>query len=32
MVAVTDKVVKKLTMQTAEIAENTTAIRSLDWD
>ncbi|BAY85581.1 putative flavoprotein [Calothrix parasitica NIES-267] len=32
MVAVTDKVAKKLTMQTAEIAEDTTAIRSLDWD
>ncbi|MEO0844464.1 MAG: MBL fold metallo-hydrolase, partial [Cyanobacteria bacterium J06643_5] len=32
MVAVTDKVEKKLTMQTADIAEDTTAIRSLDWD
>ncbi len=32
MVAVTDKVAKKLTMQTAEIAEDTIAIRSLDWD
>lgn len=32
MVAVTDKVEKKLTMQTAEIAEDTTVIRSLDWD
>ena len=32
MVAVTDKVAKKLTMQTAEIADDTTAIRSLDWD
>ena len=31
MVAVTD-IKKKLTMQTAEIAEDTTAIRSLDWD
>ena len=35
MVAVTDPtapVEKKLTIQTAAIAENTTAIRSLDWD
>ncbi len=32
MVAVTDKIEKKLTMQTAEIADDTTAIRSLDWD
>ncbi len=32
MVAVTDKIAKKLTMQTAEIADDTTAIRSLDWD
>ncbi|WP_414620908.1 diflavin flavoprotein [Calothrix sp. CCY 0018] len=31
MVAITD-IAKKLTMQTAEIAEDTTAIRSLDWD
>ncbi len=31
MVAVTD-IAKKLTMQTAEIADDTTAIRSLDWD
>ena len=31
MVAVTD-IEKKLTMQTAEIADDTTAIRSLDWD
>ncbi|MEA5564059.1 diflavin flavoprotein [Anabaena sp. UHCC 0399] len=32
MVAVTDKTEKRLTIQTGEIAENTTAIRSLDWD
>ena len=33
MVAIIDKKTeKKLTMQTAEIAEDTTAIRSLDWD
>ncbi|MEM9926714.1 MAG: diflavin flavoprotein [Cyanobacteria bacterium P01_D01_bin.50] len=32
MVAIFDKTEKKLTMQTAEIAEDTTAIRSLDWD
>ena len=31
MVAVTD-IAKRLTMQTAEIADDTTAIRSLDWD
>lgn len=32
MVALTDKIQRRLTMQTAEIAPNTTAIRSLDWD
>lgn len=32
MVALTDKDQKRLTTQTAEIALNTTAIRSLDWD
>ncbi len=32
MVAITDKTEKKLTMQTAEIAADTTVIRSLDWD
>ena len=32
MVAVTDKTQHLLTMQTAEIAPNTTAIRSLDWN
>ncbi len=32
MVAVTDKTQHLLTMQTAEIALNTTAIRSLDWN
>lgn len=32
MVALTDKTQHRLTMQTAEIAANTTAIRSLDWD
>ncbi|WP_414575779.1 diflavin flavoprotein [Anabaena sp. CCY 9402-a] len=32
MVAVTDKTEKRLTIQTGEIAEKTTAIRSLDWD
>jgi flavorubredoxin len=32
MVAVTDKTQNLLTMQTAEIAPNTTAIRSLDWN
>lgn len=32
MVALTDKDQKRLTIQTAEIAPNTTAIRSLDWD
>ncbi|NEO97688.1 MAG: MBL fold metallo-hydrolase [Symploca sp. SIO2E9] len=32
MVALTDRVQKRLTMQTAEIAPDTTTIRSLDWD
>lgn len=32
MVTLTDRVQKRLTMQTAEIALDTTAIRSLDWD
>ena len=32
MVALTDKDQKRLTTQTAEIAPNTTAIRSLDWE
>ncbi|NET52615.1 MAG: hypothetical protein F6K09_29230 [Merismopedia sp. SIO2A8] len=32
MVALTDRVQKRLTMQTAEIAADTTTIRSLDWD
>lgn len=32
MVAVADRVEKRLTMQTAEIAPDTIAIRSLDWD
>jgi flavorubredoxin/flavin reductase (DIM6/NTAB) family NADH-FMN oxidoreductase RutF len=32
MVALTEKTKKKLTMQTVEIAPQTTAIRSLDWD
>ncbi|MCF4966767.1 diflavin flavoprotein [Nostoc sp. CMAA1605] len=32
MVAVTDKTEKRLTIQTGEIAEDTTTIRSLDWD
>ncbi|MEJ1934804.1 diflavin flavoprotein [Nostoc sp. NIES-2111] len=32
MVALTDKTEKRLTIQTAEIAQDTTAIRSLDWD
>lgn len=32
MVALTDKNQKRLTTQTAEIAANTTAIRSLDWE
>lgn len=32
MVVLTDPTQKRLTMQTAEIAPDTTAIRSLDWD
>ncbi|WP_066375210.1 diflavin flavoprotein [Anabaena sp. CA = ATCC 33047] len=32
MVAVTDKTEKRLTIQTGDIAEDTTVIRSLDWD
>ncbi|MGQ4648275.1 flavin reductase [Lyngbya aestuarii] len=32
MVTLTDRVQKRLSMQTAEIAPDTTAIRSLDWD
>ncbi|ARV61359.1 diflavin flavoprotein A [Nostocales cyanobacterium HT-58-2] len=32
MVALTEKTKKRLTMQTVEIAPQTTAIRSLDWD
>lgn len=32
MVVMTDPIQKRLTMQTAEIATDTTAIRSLDWD
>jgi flavorubredoxin/flavin reductase (DIM6/NTAB) family NADH-FMN oxidoreductase RutF len=32
MVALTERTEKRLTMQTAEIAHQTTAIRSLDWD
>jgi flavorubredoxin/flavin reductase (DIM6/NTAB) family NADH-FMN oxidoreductase RutF len=32
MVALTEKVEKRLTIQTVEIAQDTTAIRSLDWD
>ncbi|MBW4617409.1 MAG: diflavin flavoprotein [Desmonostoc vinosum HA7617-LM4] len=32
MVALTEKTAKRLTIQTVEIAEKTTAIRSLDWD
>jgi len=32
MIAVADKLQSRLTMQTVEIAPNTTAIRSLDWD
>ncbi len=32
MVALTEKTNKRLTMQTSEIASDTTAIRSLDWD
>ncbi|MBG1271599.1 diflavin flavoprotein [Nostoc sp. WHI] len=32
MVALTEKTEKRLTIQTGEIAQETTAIRSLDWD
>ncbi len=32
MVALTEKTEKRLTIQTVEIAQDTTAIRSLDWD
>jgi flavorubredoxin/flavin reductase (DIM6/NTAB) family NADH-FMN oxidoreductase RutF len=32
MVVITDKIQKRLTIQTAEIAVNTTTIRSLDWE
>ncbi|BAY28415.1 flavin reductase domain-containing protein [Nostoc carneum NIES-2107] len=32
MVALTDRIEKRLTIQTVEIAPDTTAIRSLDWD
>lgn len=32
MVAITEKTQRRLTLQTADIAQNTTAIRSLDWD
>ncbi|CCH65499.1 Diflavin flavoprotein A 1 [Richelia intracellularis HM01] len=32
MLALTDKAGKRLTMQTLNIAPETTAIRSLDWD
>ncbi|WP_373525572.1 diflavin flavoprotein [Nostoc sp.] len=32
MVALTEKTEKRLTIQTVEIAQQTTAIRSLDWD
>lgn len=32
MVALVDRAQKRLTLQTAPLAENTTAIRSLDWD
>ncbi|MCC5637931.1 diflavin flavoprotein [Nostoc sp. CHAB 5844] len=32
MVALTEKTEKRLTIQTEEIAQDTTAIRSLDWD
>ncbi|MBD2018514.1 hypothetical protein H6F96_31735 [Microcoleus sp. FACHB-53] len=32
MVAIAEKVQRRLTMQTVEIAPGTTAIRSLDWD
>ena len=32
MVVLADKIQKRLTMQVEEIAEDTTVIRSLDWD
>ncbi|AFZ27181.1 putative flavoprotein [Cylindrospermum stagnale PCC 7417] len=32
MVALTERIEKRLTIETVEIAEDTTAIRSLDWD
>ena len=32
MVVLTEKIQKRLTMQVEEIAADTTAIRSLDWD
>jgi len=32
MVVLTDRTQKRLTMQTGEIAPDTTVIRSLDWD
>ena len=32
MVALTDRVQKRLTMETGEVAQDTTTIRSLDWD
>ncbi|MCM0590954.1 MAG: diflavin flavoprotein [Gloeotrichia echinulata IR180] len=32
MVALTERIEKRLTIQTVDIAEDTTAIRSLDWD
>jgi len=32
MVAISENIQNRLTIQTVEIAPNTTAIRSLDWD
>ncbi|MDJ0676049.1 MAG: diflavin flavoprotein A, partial [Calothrix sp. MO_167.B42] len=32
MVAISENAQRRLTIQTVEIAPNTTAIRSLDWD
>ncbi|NEQ18015.1 MAG: FprA family A-type flavoprotein, partial [Moorea sp. SIO3E2] len=32
MVVLTDRVQKRLTIETSEIAPDTTTIRSLDWD
>ncbi|BAZ29168.1 flavin reductase domain-containing protein FMN-binding protein [Cylindrospermum sp. NIES-4074] len=32
MVALTERIEKRLTIETVEVAEDTTAIRSLDWD